>query len=176
VYNANHRSVGWRVFLPAGDLLAVVISFPISFWIVLSSDAMTTPQINRLTVLNCFFIAVLELSFFHLAGLNCWSAFACRKVMLRRLPAALFGSTFCYILLRTLVSPPDESEHSFAYVPGLLVIAGTTLILTVCLRLIIRYLEIRLLSSGGVERIAFIGYGRRMNQVLDGLKRGGSPR
>ena len=173
MYNANHRSVGWRVFLPAGDLLAVAVSFPISFWIVLSSDAITTPQIDRLTVLNCFFIAVLELSFFHLAGLNCWSAFAHREVMLRRLPAALFGSTFCYILLRTLASPSDASGHSFAYVPGVLVIAGTTFVLTVLMRLLIRYLEIKFLSSVGVDRVAFIGYGRRMKQVLDGLKRGG---
>ncbi len=172
MYNASHRSFAWRLFLPSGDLLAIVFSFPIAFWMVLSFQGVT-PPLDRLTGLNCFFIAILELLFFRLMGLNQWAAFIHSGIMLRRLPLALLGSTLSYILLRTLASPPDALWHTFHYVPGLLVIAGTTFLLTLCSRLLIRHLEINFLKSSTVERVAFVGRTERMDHVLEGLKREG---
>jgi len=173
MYNTHQRTVVWRLLLPLGDLFSVAISFPIAFWIVLSFEALTLPPLDRLTMLNCFFIAILELFFFRIAGLRRWVAFIQPKVMLRRLLMALLGSTLSYILIRTLASPPGDLRHSFVYLPGLLVIAATTFVLAVILRLLIRQLELSVIRSVGMERVAFIGKSERMNRVLDGVKREG---
>lgn len=171
MYNANHRSVAWRLLLSAGDLLGVVTSFPVAFWVVLSFQELIPPTIDRITVVYCFLIAILELCFFRLIGLYRWEAFIYRGVMLRRLSTALLGSTLSYILLRVLASPLEGTQHNFHYVPGVLLIGVTTFFLVALSRLLIRHLEIHFLKSDRVEHVAFIGWSDRMRDVLTGLRR-----
>ena len=173
MYNAHHRSVVWRLLLPLGDLFSVAISFPIAFSLVLSLKGLSPLPLEHLTILNCFFIAVLELFFFRLAGLYRWVAFIEPKVMFMHLSAALLGSTLTYVLLRTLDAPPEDTGHSLIYLPGLLVIAGTTLVLTISFRLLIRQVQLSVLRTALVERVAYIGHSDRMKNVLEGLKKEG---
>lgn len=173
MYNAHHRSVVWRLLLPVGDFFSVAVSFPIAFWILLSFKSLTPPPLDHLTTLNCFFIAVLELFFFRLAGLYHWAALMQVKVMIRLVLMALLGSTLSYILLRTLDASPEDSGHFMIYLPGLLVITGTTVVLCVSFRLLLRQLQLSILRSAVVERVAYIGHSTRMNRVLEGLKNEG---
>ena len=167
MYRSRKQSVDWSFSLRIGDLIAIAVSFPLAFWASLYIDAVPTPDTSRITVLNCLFFAGLVIFFFNRIGLYRWDAFVRKLPLLQRLPLALALSEVAYLLIRLFVAP----KHNFTYLPFLLLYCAICFFIVLGVRLLIRFIEIRFLKSVRVERIAFVGWSKRLGKVLRGLAR-----
>ena len=167
MYRSRKQSIDWSFSLRLGDLFAIILSFPLAFWASLYIDAVPTPDTSRITVLNCLFFAGLVIYFFNRLGLYRWDVFLRKMPLLRRLPLALVVSELTYLLIRLFVAP----KHNFTYLPFLLLYCAICFAFVLGMRLLIRFIDIRILKSVRVERIAFVGWSKRLGKVLRGLAR-----
>ena len=165
VYRSRKQSVDWSFSLRIGDLVAVTASFPLAFWASLSIDAVPTPDPTRITLLNCLFILGLVLYFFNRLGLYRWDVFVRKLPLLPRLLVALPVSAFVYVVIRLFVAP----LRNFTYLPFLLLYCAICFFVVLGMRLLIRFVDVKLFKSVRVERIAFVGWSKRLGKVLRGL-------
>lgn len=165
MYRIRKQKIDWPTSLALGDVLAVSGSFFLAFWLSGFIDAVPTPNTTRITLLNCIFFGGLTLYFFNRAGLYHWEVFLRTAPLLRRLPVALGGSAVFYVLIRLFVAPPKNLE----YFPFLLLYCVVCFFAVFLVRLLTRFIDLRILKSVRIERIAFIGWSTRLGKVLRGL-------
>jgi exopolysaccharide biosynthesis polyprenyl glycosylphosphotransferase len=168
MYSANHQTSTWRVFLRLSDLLSIALSFPLAYWTTYYWDAVPTPIIDRLTWINCLFVGCIDLYLMGLFGLYRWQPFIKRGLMLRLLALSVFTGSLIFMALRLFLLPTDHITMSFGYLPALLVNAGYIFLLVSCFRLGVFFLETHYFKSSRIERLAFVSWSDRMEQVLQG--------
>lgn len=168
MYRGRKQRFDWTFSLKVGDVVAVILSFPAAFalWGAVAPPEMM-PAATPVTALNCVFYAVVILVFLSRFELYRWRTFIRFRALARRLPFALLASLATFIVIRLLVS----EQHSPIYLPflGLHLVVAFTLISG--LRLAVRTIDSRILKGVSVERIAFVGWSKRLDHVLHALLR-----
>ena len=167
VYRSRKQSIDWSFSLRVGDLISVALSFPLAFWASLYIDAVPTPDTTRINVLNCFFFAGLVIYLFNRIGLYHWDVFVRKLPLVRRLSFAMVVSALVYVFIRLFVAP----MHNWTYLPFLLLYCAICFGLVLGMRLLIRFVDVHVLKTVRVERIAFVGWSKRLGKVLRGLSR-----
>ena len=168
MYSANHQTSTWRVFLRASDLLSISLSFPFAYWTTYYWDALPTPIVDRLTWVNCLFIGCIDLYLMGLFGLYRWQPFIRKGLMLRLLALSISTGSLIFIGLRLFLLPTDHIMLSFGYLPALLVNAGWIFLLVSSFRMGVFFLESHYFRSSRIERLAFVSWSDRIEQVLQG--------
>lgn len=85
--------------------------------------------------------------------------------MLRRLVLSMLLLYGTYLLLRELAAPPRD----FTYISFVQLYCGICFVLVLCVRFLIRFIELRFLLSIRRVRIAFVGWSFRLGKVLQAL-------
>ena len=165
MYRISKQRIDWTTSLMVGDFIAVVVSFALSFWLSQYIDAIPTPDASRINLLNCAFVGGLTLYIFHRTGLYRWEVFLRMPPLLRRLPVALAMTAVLCVAIRLLVAP----ERNFTYFPFLVLYFAVCFFAVLADRLITRFVDIHFLRSIRVERIAFVGWNKRVGNALLGL-------
>ena len=169
MYSANHQTSTWRFFLRAGDLIAIILSFPLAYWTAYFWDAVPLPLVDRLTWINCLFIGFFNLYLFGVFGLYRWQSFIEIRLMLRLLALSIFTGTVVFIVLRSFLFPTEVLSISFGYLPDLLVNTCFIFLLVATLRISVFLFETQYLKSTRIECLAFVSWSDRMEPVLKGL-------
>jgi exopolysaccharide biosynthesis polyprenyl glycosylphosphotransferase len=167
MYNIKEHPISWTILLRVGDLLGATLAIPLSFWASCYFVAIPTPDANRMTMLNCIFAVCILIYYFQQTGLYHSRSFLHKGSMIRRLLLSMALLVATFILLRELAAP----HRDFGYVYFVILYAGITFITVLCIRLLVRWIEVRFLLSMRTERVAFVGWSLRLEEVLEGLSR-----
>ncbi len=165
MYRISKQRIDWTTSLVLGDIVAVTASFFLAFWLSRYIDAIPTPDTSRITLLNCTFFGWLTLYFFNRDGLYRWEVFLRMGALLRRLPLTLIRTTIFCVIIRLLVVP----NHNYTYIPFLILYFGICFFAVVVARVITRFVDLHFLRSIRIERIAFVGWNKRLGSALLGL-------
>jgi exopolysaccharide biosynthesis polyprenyl glycosylphosphotransferase len=168
MYPGRKQQFDWAFSLKVGDLAAIALSFLITFaiWPAVASD-IAIPAADRATALNCIFYGALILFFLNEFHLYAWQPFIQYPALGKKLPFALLASLGVFLGTHYMVSSPGDPAH----LPFLFVHLGIDFLLISALRLLVRFADA---SLGGIstERIAFVGWSPRLENVLIGIQQG----
>ncbi len=168
MYRGRKQQFDWTFSLKVGDVIAIALSFLITFaiWPIVAAD-FAIRATDRATTLNCIFYGALILFFLSQFHLYAWQPFVHYPAFGKKLPFALLTSLGAFLGIHYMVS----SRGDPAYLPFLFVHLGIAFLLISATRLLVRFIDTRL---GGIstERIAFVGCSPRLDTVLQAMQQG----
>jgi FlaA1/EpsC-like NDP-sugar epimerase len=160
MYNIKEHPVSWTILIRLGDLFGVSVAIPLSFWASSHIEAIPTPDANRIMIFNCICAVCILIYYFQQTGLNHSRSFLHKGSMIRRLLLSMVLLVATFILLRELAAP----HRDFGYVSFVILYAGITFTTVLCMRLLVRWIEVRFLLSMRTERVAFLGWRLGLNK------------
>lgn len=163
MYNGKKQRFDWTFALRTTDFIAILISLILAAPIlsIVKPDASTPP------LLTCIAYYILILYVIARMSLYSWTSFTQLARTDLRLVVVMMVSILGFTAFRFLFG----NESPFTYEAWLLVQAILAILVTACTRALLRYVLMDWFRLIPVERIAFSGWGIRMERVLRAMSR-----
>lgn len=166
MYRGRKQIFDWAFTLLLGDFFAIALSFPATLFLSNWFIPEFSPELNRITVLNCIFYGVLILFFIRRFSLYTWEAFLNPPPVIETLPLVLVTSGVTFITIRFAVSDKPQYQH----LPILAMHALVCYVFVVCGRGLVHLIDTKVIEGISTERIAFMGWSLRLEKVLGSLR------
>ncbi len=167
MYHGKVERFDWRFALRALDTIAIIFSLPLSLalWSLLAREWPALPTPQAITWLNCVFLAICELIAIHQMGLYSWKSFMRWRTAVWRLARSLIVAGVAVAFIRLLVAPSPNLGDLPWFLSQLTLAFAIILIFRIGLLLVMQ----EGMQQRAVERIAFIGWSKRLDTVLKAL-------
>lgn len=170
MYQGKKQAFDWTFCLLVADILAIFVTFPLAWWIaswggVLGEDQTPLEMLVKYWINHIAYMGLI-LWAFRRTRYYSWHVFSHPFYSFPRLFLALLGAGLVFVMFRLLFG----NTHPSVFLQRWLIFNSTCLVVVLSERAFCRWLLMDALQVIPMERIAFLGWSKRMERLLKTLQ------